>query len=259
MNPLSSLNQVEARALRGVLFDLDDTLLDHGKLTEAAYSALFRLRESGLELYAVTGRPLTWVRLVARLFPVDGGVGENGGVMVGPGGRVLDVLAPAERAARGARLASLVTELRATFREVQPADDASERLSDFTFDIGEHRRVPSERVAEVATFARLRGATVHVSSVHLHVGFDAVDKASGVVRLLRTLRNTDPSAALTRYAFVGDSENDAACFGAFSVTIGVANLRGRPTLAPRFVTQAPRGQGVAELARVLGALRASAE
>ncbi len=251
--------QVEARALRGVLFDLDDTLLDHGKLTEAAYSALFRLRESGLELYAVTGRPLTWVRLVARLFPVDGGVGENGGVLVGPGGRVVDALGPAERARRTERLGALVGEVRAKFRELEPADDATERLSDFTFDIGEHQRVPAERVAEVTAFAKARGATVHVSSVHLHVGFDAVDKASGVVRLLRALRGVDPSAALTRYAFVGDSENDAACFGAFSVTVGVANLRGRPTLAPRYLTQAPRGRGVAELARVLGALRASAE
>jgi hypothetical protein len=74
---------------------------------------------------------------------------------------------------------------------------------------------------------------------------------------LRMLRGVDPSAALARYAFVGDSENDAACFGAFKTTIGVANLRGRPTLSPRFVTEAPRGRGVAELARVLGALRAS--
>jgi len=259
MRPLSSLPQIEARTLRGVLFDLDDTLLDHGKLTEAAYSALFRLRESGLELYAVTGRPLAWVRLVARLFPVDGGVGENGGVLVGAGGRLLDALAPAERAARSARLAALVAEVRAHFGELEPADDAGERLSDFTFDIGEHQRVAPARVAEVTAFAKARGATVHVSSVHLHVGFDAVDKASGVVRLLRTLRGTDPTVALTRYAFVGDSENDAACFGAFSVTVGVANLRGRPTLAPRYLTQAPRGQGVAELARVLGALRASAE
>ncbi|HTQ08118.1 MAG TPA: HAD-IIB family hydrolase [Polyangiaceae bacterium] len=259
MKPLSALSQVEARALRGVLFDLDDTLLDHGKLTEAAYAALFRLRESGLELYAVTGRPLTWVRLIARLFPVDGGVGENGGVLVAAGGRVLEVLAPAERAARSARLRTLVAEVRARFTELEPADDATERLSDFTFDVGEHRRVARERVAEVTAFAQARGATVHVSSVHLHVGFDAVDKASGVVRLLRTLHGTDPSAALTRYAFVGDSENDAACFGAFSVTVGVANLRGRPTLAPRYLTQAPRGQGFAELARVLGALRASAE
>jgi HAD superfamily hydrolase (TIGR01484 family) len=259
MKPLAALDPSEARALRGVLFDLDDTLLDHGKLTEAAYSALFRLREAGLELYAVTGRPLTWVRLLARLFPVDGGVGENGGVLVGPGGAALDTVVPTERAARRARLTALVTEVRRAFAELEPADDASERLSDFTFDIGEHRRVAPERVAEVATFARARGATVHVSSVHLHVGFDSVDKASGAVRLLRQLAGVDPSVAVTRYAFVGDSENDAACFSAFRTTIGVANLRGRPTLAPRFLTTAPRGRGVAELARVLLALRASAE
>ncbi len=259
MKPLTALAPAEARALRGVLFDLDDTLLDHGKLAEAAYSALFRLREAGLELYVVTGRPVAWVRLIARLFPVNGGVGENGGGLVGPGGKLCDVLAPSERAARSMRLTTLVTELRGHFADLEPADDANERFSDFTFDIGEHRRVAPERVAEIAAFARARGATVHVSSVHLHVGFDAVDKASGSVRLLRLLARVDPSVAVTRYAFVGDSENDAACFGAFRTTIGVANLRGRPTLAPRFVTAAPRGQGVAELARTLGALRASAE
>jgi HAD superfamily hydrolase (TIGR01484 family) len=259
MKPLASLEQAEARALRGVLFDLDDTLLDHGKLTEAAYSALFRLRESGLELYVVTGRPLAWVRLIARLFPVDGGVGENGGVLVGPGGAPLDVITPGERQERTARLAALVAAIRAEFSDLEPPDDASERLSDFTFDVGERRTVTPERITQVTAFARERGATVHVSSVHLHVGFDAVDKASGVVRLLRTLRSVDPSLVLARYAFVGDSENDAACFGAFKTTIGVANLRGRPTLSPRFITEAPRGRGVAELARVLGALRASAE
>jgi HAD superfamily hydrolase (TIGR01484 family) len=259
MRALSTLSQGEARSLKGVLFDLDDTLLDHGKLSEAAYSALFRLRESGLELYVVTGRPLAWVRLLARLFPVDGGVGENGGVMVGPGGKLYDAASPPERAARTARLAALVTEIREAFPDVEPPDDASERLSDYTFDIGEKHQVEPARVAELCAFARARGATVHVSSVHLHVGYDAVDKASGVVRLLRTLHGTDPTVTLARYAFVGDSENDAACFGAFKTTVGVANLRGKPTLAPRFVTEAPRGRGVAELARVLGALRASAE
>jgi len=259
MQPLALLPQSEARALRGVLFDLDDTLLDHGKLTEVAYSALFRLRESGLELYAVTGRPLAWVRLLARLFPIDGGVGENGGGMVGPSGELIDSVAPAVRAGRTERLAQLVKAVRAEFPALAAADDADERTTDFTFDIGERQRVAVEVVERVAAFARERGATVHVSSVHLHVGFDAVDKASGVVRLLKALRGVDATLALRRYAFVGDSENDAACFGAFRTTIGVANLRGRPTLAPRFITEAPRGRGIAELARVVGALRASAE
>jgi hydroxymethylpyrimidine pyrophosphatase-like HAD family hydrolase len=118
--------------------------------------------------------------------------------------------------------------------------------------------VDAETVERVAAFARERGATVHVSSVHLHVGFDPTDKASGAVRLLELSAGVDATLALARYAFIGDSENDAACFGAFKTTVGVANLRGRPTLTPRYVTRAERGEGFAELAAVLGALRASA-
>jgi len=93
--------------------------------------------------------------------------------------------------------------------------------------------------------------------VHLHVGYDPIDKASGAVALLRALRDVDATAALLRYAFIGDSENDAACFAAFRTSMGVANLRGRPTLRPRFVTQGPRSVGFAEMARTLGTLRAT--
>jgi HAD superfamily hydrolase (TIGR01484 family) len=257
VKPLDRLARPEALTLRGLLFDLDDTLLDHGALTEAAYSALFRLKESGLELYIVTGRPFGWVRLLGRLFPVDGAVGENGGVLLGPGAASLDPLPAEERAARDARLKALVAALRTQFPELEPPDDVSARVTDYTFDIGEQRRVAPDVVRAVAAFARERGATVHVSSVHLHVGYDAVDKASGAVRLLRALAGVDATAALHRYAFIGDSENDAACFAAFRTTVGVANLSGRPSLRPRYVTQAPRGQGFAELARVLVTLRAS--
>ena len=258
MQPLEKLGRDDARSLRGLLFDLDDTLLDHGRLSEAAYSALFRMREAGLELYIVTGRPAGWVRLLARLFPVDGAVGENGGVLLGAGGRSLETLPPAERAARNARLAELVAAIGERFPGLEPPDDVSDRATDYTFDVGEKRKVAREVVNEVTLFARERGATVHVSSVHLHVGYDAVDKASGAVRMLRELTGIDPTSALSRYAFVGDSENDAACFAAFRTSVGVANLSGRPSLRPRFITREPRGQGFAELARTLTALRAGA-
>jgi HAD superfamily hydrolase (TIGR01484 family) len=259
MLPLTALGRAEALGLDGLLFDLDDTLLDHGALTEQAYAALFRLREAGLRLYVVTGRPLGWVRLLARLFPVDGGVAENGGALVGPGGRQLELEPQTVRSERTRRLRELVGEIEGAFPELEPPDDVGERVTDYTFDVGESRTVDAETVRRLTAFARERGATVHVSSVHLHVGYDATDKASGAVRLLEALSGVDPTRALSRYAFVGDSENDAACFGAFKTTIGVANLRGRPTLLPRYITRAERGAGFAELARTLGSLRASAE
>ena len=258
MSPLTTLDRIEALELHGLLFDLDDTFLDEGKLTETAYSSLFRLREAGLELYIVTGRPLGWVRLFSRIFPVDGGVAENGGALV-RSGELLEVVSPDERARRRVRLDALVSLFHERFPDIEPVRDPSERLTDFAFDIGEERHVDAARVREAAEFAREHGATVFVSSVHLHVGFDPVDKASGAVALLRELRGVDATAALARYAFIGDSENDAACFAAFRTTIGVANLRGRPTLRPRFVTAGARSAGFSEMARTLGALRASAE
>lgn len=255
MLPLAQLSRDEARRLEGLLFDLDDTLLDHGRLTETAYSALFRLREAGLALYVVTGRPSPWVRLLTRLAPLSGGVAENGAVAWTADGRLLDAAEGEQRELRRSRTLDLVDAVRRAFPELAPADDAHERLTDFTFDIGERQQVAPERVRAVAAFVKDRGGSVHTSSVHLHVSYDAADKASGVMALLTATRSLDPTAARRRFAFIGDSENDAACFAAFSVSIGVANLRGRPTLTPRFVTKLPRGQGFAEAARVLAALR----
>jgi hypothetical protein len=70
MLPLSRLERDEARSLEGLLFDLDDTLLDHGLLSVEAYSALHRLSGAGLRLLAVTGRPAGWGDVLARQWPV---------------------------------------------------------------------------------------------------------------------------------------------------------------------------------------------
>ena len=88
------------------LFDLDDTLLDHGRLTEAAYASLFRLRESGLCLLAVTGRPSGWGEVIVRQWPIDGAVTENGAVALYPsetGIRRLDAVGGEERRRRRMR------------------------------------------------------------------------------------------------------------------------------------------------------------
>jgi len=152
-------------------------------------------------------------------------------------------------------VASLVAEIQERFTELRAADDVEQRISDFTFDIGESRRVAPERVAEVARFARSRGASTSASSVHLHVSFDAADKASGSVRLLRELFAEDATALRARYAFIGDSENDAACFAAFRTTFGVANSSGRPSIGPRYLARLARGAGFAEVAEALVRLR----
>jgi hydroxymethylpyrimidine pyrophosphatase-like HAD family hydrolase len=59
---------------------------------------------------------------------------------------------------------------------------------------------------------------------------------------------------VSQYAFIGDSGNDAACFGAFAVTFGVANVKGslhRIAVPPRYVSTLPMGAGFAEVAKAL--------
>jgi hydroxymethylpyrimidine pyrophosphatase-like HAD family hydrolase len=95
--------------------------------------------------------------------------------------------------------------------------------------------------------------------VHIHATFDEDDKASGSARLLSRDFHIDAGAALRTFAFVGDSGNDAACFAAFDLTFGVANVVasvGRLSVPPRYVADSPMGKGFAEIARALVHTRA---
>jgi HAD superfamily hydrolase (TIGR01484 family) len=268
VRPLADLGADQARRLVGVVFDLDDTLLDHGALTEAAYSALHRLREAGLRLVACTGRPAGWGEVIARHWPLDAAVTENGALSFAvehapPGGgrRQVVSLDPLGRAARRARreeLLALASEIEAAFPETALADDNDARRADVTLDIGEHRRVPADEVRAIRAFAAGRGVRTFSSSIHVHLTPEPDDKATGTLRVLTSRFGEDATAALSRWAFVGDSGNDAAAFAAFRTTFGVANVRGHlPTLTvpPRFVARAERGAGFAEIAARLVALR----
>ena len=66
------------RAVRAVGFDIDDTVTTDGRVTAEAYSAMWALKEAGFRVLAVTGRPAGWCDMIARTWPVDGVLGENG-------------------------------------------------------------------------------------------------------------------------------------------------------------------------------------
>lgn len=265
MKPLATLGEDEARALRGLLFDLDDTVLTHGLLTRAAFDGLWALREAGLTLVAVTGRPCAWGELLARQWPIDGAVTENGAVFVvreRRGVRRIFDGAEHEVAARRDALDALVVRVRRELPHVSLADDNDGRRADVAWDVGERVLLPEADVAALVAILRAAGARITRSSVHVHATFERDDKASGVMRFLRTRFGVDVGAALHRYAFAGDSGNDAACFGAFRTTFGVANVRAslsRIAVPPRYVAPSEAGAGFAEICAAILARRAEAE
>jgi hydroxymethylpyrimidine pyrophosphatase-like HAD family hydrolase len=242
-----------------VCFDLDDTLLDDGRLVVGALDALYRLEAAGLILVGATGRPAAWGQVLARQWPVAGMVTENGIIaLVKRNGRVetLDRVSPGERSVRRERLMELVARVRERFG-LEPSDDVAGRVADYSFDIAESKVVDPIVVRAATDFAREGGARVVQSSIQLHLSFDADDKASGVVRFLRLVHGIDATAATFRFAFIGDSENDASCFGAFRQSFGVANLRGRPSLWPRYRASAPKSAGFIEITDALLAARST--
>src|SRR4051794_15728409 len=76
--PLASMPAGVRRGIRYVLTDIDDTLTTDGKLTAGAYASLQRLHDAGKIVIPVTGRPAGWCDHIARMWPVDAVVGENG-------------------------------------------------------------------------------------------------------------------------------------------------------------------------------------
>lgn len=260
MRPLDELTAAAARAVHRVVFDLDDTVLTEGRLTEPAFAALFRLREVGLGLVACTGRPASFAEVVARQWPVDAAIGENGAIAYSVVGRALrahDTAPTEERARRRARLAEVTAMLLGDFPELALADDQRGRVTDVAFDVGEHRRVARAVVDAARERAEAAGVRTFTSAIHLHLTLDTLDKASGY-RALATALDEDAESALARAAFVGDSSNDGPAFAAFGLTFGVANVAEHLSslkVPPMFVAHRRCGDGFAEIASRLVALR----
>lgn len=256
---LAPLHALRARAggVEGVLFDIDDTVTRDGKVEAAAYSAMWDLADAGFTLMCVTGRPLGWTDLFARIWPVRAAIGENGAGWSWREGESIRegyALADDERAAAGALLDRVRDRALLEFPEIPEAPDQRARRCDLAFDIGETHTVPRERVDGLVALIEGEGARASVSSVHAHAVPGAWNKSTGAIAAAREALKIDLEARLDRWIFIGDSGNDAAAFASFPLSVGVANVRAhlrRLPVPPAYVTEADRGRGFVEVARML--------
>jgi hydroxymethylpyrimidine pyrophosphatase-like HAD family hydrolase len=212
------------------------------------------LRDAALRLVAVTGRPSAWGAVLAKQWPVDGVVVENGAVWFRRNGAHVvrtDACEPTEREGRRARLAQLIDHVRQVVPDARLTDDVELRRSDVTWDVGETVTLPEDRIAAVVAEIEAAGARWSRSSVHLHATYDADDKATGALRFCARELGVDAGSAIIRFAFAGDSGNDAPCFAAFRTTFAVANVQSsleRLSVVPRYVASGAMGAGFADIA-----------
>ncbi len=230
MKPLAEFPRDAQLAIKGVMCDIDDTLTTEGKLSAEAYGAMEQLQRAGLLVIPVTGRPAGWCDLIARLWPVDGVVGENGAFYFryDKAARKMRrhfVDDAVTRAAHRARLMQIAHEILRAVPGTAIAADQHYRECDLAIDFCEDvAPLPQTAVNEIVMRMEKHGLTAKVSSIHVNGWFGRYDKLSMTRTLMREAFAIDLDAARASYVFVGDSPNDAPMFGYFPHAVGVANI-----------------------------------
>ena len=265
MRPLEEFPAADRARIVGVLADIDDTITSEGRLTAQAYAALEALSVAGLRVIPVTGRPAGWCDHVARMWPVDAVVGENGAFWMrfdAGARRLRTTFAGPTMPDRQARLDAIAAEILEAVPGCALASDQFCRIADLAIDFREDvPPLPRAAVDEIVRRMQAHGMQAKVSSIHVNGWFGGHDKRSTTRRMLAEEFGIDLDVAgeRERWVFAGDSPNDAPMFAFFPNAVGVANVRDfadRIATLPAWITNARAGAGFAELAEaLLGARR----
>lgn len=258
MQALAAWPAAARRQLIGLFTDIDDTLTTDGAITSDALEALGALKAVGLAVVAITGRPVGWSEPFARTWPVDAIVPENGAVaLVTQADGTLQRLYQQDAATRAAnfvRMQQVLAQIERDIPGARRAADSAGRECDIAVDHSEFTRLSEAQIDKVVLAMRHAGMHATVSSIHVNGWYGAHNKLEGARWIVRQLWGRRLDDELGRWAYVGDSTNDALMFQAFAHSVGVANIaRFVPHLThlPRYVTPGARGAGFAEVARAV--------
>jgi HAD superfamily hydrolase (TIGR01484 family) len=248
------------RRIAFVFVDVDDTLTTRGRLTGAAYAALEKLQQSGRRVVPVTGRSAGWCDMIARFWPVDGVIGENGAFYFRHDREQRRLTrrfwdADDQRRAARRRLDRLAREVLAAVPGAALAADQPYRLADLAIDVAEDvAPLAPAAVDQILGLVATAGAQARLSSAHVNIWFGEFDKLAMTRCLVAELYGIDLDDRRNEVVFIGDSPNDEAMFGYFPHAVAVANIRDhldRIATPPAYVTKAEAGAGFVELVDAL--------
>lgn len=251
MRDLVEADSSTFRGVRFVLTDMDETLTYQGRLAARTYDALERLQAAGVKVIPVTAAPAGWCDQMARMWPVDGVIGENGGFFFrrSPEGHGLTRHfwhPDADRPSVTERLAGIAGQVRDAVPGARFAEDQPFRLTSVAFS------QPEDLDTRAAIVAALReaGADVTVNNLWVLGWLGGYDKLAMTRRTLAHY-GVDVDADRDAVLYVGDSTNDAPMFGFFRHTVGVSTvvryLSEIPT-PPNWIAAGPGGAGFVEAA-----------
>jgi len=256
MKPIEKMPKTVKKSIRYVLADIDDTLTLDGRLPAVVFAAMERLQKAGICMIPITGRPAGWCDHIARMWPVDGVVGENGAFYF-----CYDVQqrkmrrryfkSEKQRKIDFQKLEKLKGVILKKIPGCRVSADQHYREADLAIDYCED--VPPLSMEDVDRIVRLfeaAGARAKISSIHVNGWFGEYDKLTMTRMLFAEVFKNDLAAVKENIIFIGDSPNDVPMFHFFPHSVGVANIlqfKEKITHKPAWVTRQEGGYGFAEM------------
>jgi HAD superfamily hydrolase (TIGR01484 family) len=205
--------------------DYDETLAEHGLISDETYAALERLAKTGRKLIMVTGRELDSLEEVfPRLDIFDKIVAENGALLYTPASKTERVLTLAPPARFVERLQALGVTPLSVGRSIVATWEP-------------HEIVALEVIKELGLELEIifnKGAVMILPS--------GVNKATGLAAALKEMGLTPHNVM-----GVGDAQNDHAFLRMVGHGVAVANALPEVKATADYVLQGSRGAGVVEL------------
>lgn len=244
--------------IKYIFTDIDDTLTTHGKLQSNAYTALWELHTAGFKVIPVTGRPAGWCEMIARFWPIDGVVGENGGFYFSYKDKQMKRYffnSEAERKENQQKLDVIKNEVLKEVPGSAVASDQFTRLMDLAIDFCEDvAPLTVSDVDKIVSIYEKHGAIAKVSSIHVNGWFGDYNKVSMIKSFSTNEFKLDFNTISPQALFLGDSPNDEPSFQHFKYSIGVANIKkflDDLEYKPTWVTENNGGDGFVEITQQL--------
>lgn len=244
------------KQIRYILTDIDDTLTINGRLPAAVFGAMEQLRDAKIRSIPITGRPAGWCDHIARMWPVDALVGENGAFYfrydASTRKMVRRYFKPEnERRADRLKLEELKREILEKIPEAGVSADQQYREADLAIDYCEDiPPLPAAAVDRIVSLFNKAGAVAKVSSIHINGWFGEYDKLTMARYLFEEVFRENLEDVKEDVIYIGDSPNDAPMFAFFPHSVGVANVlqfEGRMPCYPAWITRQSGGYGFAEM------------
>ncbi|MDA8981000.1 HAD-IIB family hydrolase [Candidatus Thioglobus sp.] len=257
MDNISTMSKQQLNEVKIILTDIDDTLTTEGRLKSNAYTALENLSNSGFIVIPVTGRCAGWCDHIARMWPVNGVVGENGAFFFSYDHQSKKMQqtycqTPKERKENHLALHEIKKTILKNVSGSALASDQDYRHTDLAIDFAEDvATLSSNKIKEIVTIAENAGAIAKVSSIHVNCWIGRHNKLSTSLTTLEQVFGVSNSNIQNEVLFIGDSPNDSMMFDYFNKSVGVANVMDfikELDKPPKYITLNHSGEGFVELA-----------